>query len=215
MWIVPEKNIAKALKENPHSKILIYCGYDHLIKDTMLGADSWRHAMAGWLKLMTGIEPLTIDQTILTETGDDTLDNPYRKMIRVLCDKDSSISAHSCDSEKDHSVIMVNSSGGLQPKSRYNADFSVYHPDTKYIHGRPTWQITEGKYSKNINAKVKIGFPCLAFVYREAEDYDKAVPTDVIEIKSRDEDVQVILETKCKNVIILKSQQGKRQVLKE
>ena len=197
--IVEVNNIIREIKENPNSKFVIYCGYDHLIKDTMPGSDSWRHAMAGWLRLITGIDPLTIDQTVLTETGEDTIDNPYRALIHA-----------------DHSVLMIDGNGrSLKPKTRYNADFSVYHPDTKYLHGRPVWQITEDKYSLNINAKVKIGFPCLALVYREGEDYDQAVPTDVIEIKNKEEDIDVILETKHKNVIILKNEQGKAQVIKE
>jgi len=197
--IVEAKNIIKMLNENPKSKIIIYCGYDHLIKDTMPGSDSWQHAMAGWLRLMTGIDPLTIDQTILTETGEDTLDNPYRAMIHA-----------------DHSVVMIDDSAhSLKPKTRYNADISVYHSNTKYIHGRPDWQINEGKRTENINKKIIIGFPCLAFVYREGEDYDNAVPTDVIEIQRKDQDVDVILERKYKNVIVLMNPQGQKQVMKE
>lgn len=197
--LVEAKNIIRTLKENPESKIILYCGYDHLIKDTMLGADSWHHAMAGWLKLMTGIDPLTIDQTILTETGEDTLDNPYRAMIHA-----------------DHSVVMINDSNhSLKPKMRYNADISVYHPDTKYIHGRPDWQINADKRTENIHKKITIGYPCLAFVYRAGEDYDSAVPTDVIEIENANEDVHVILEKKYKNVIVLKNLQGQKQIINE
>lgn len=191
------ENIARKVRENPHSKFVIYCGYDHLIKDTMPGADSWRHAMAGWLKLMTGIEPLTIDQVTLTETGLDSMDNPCRRMIHT-----------------DHSVVMVDdSSHSLKPKSKYNADISVYHPDTKYIHGRPDWQITGDKKTENISKKIAIGFPCMAFVYRSGEDYEKAVPTDVIEIQNREEDIHVILEKKQKNVIVLLNTQGQQQII--
>jgi hypothetical protein len=196
--IVEFNNLMKVFKENPNSKFIIYCGYDHLIKDTMPGADSWRHAMAGWLRL-AGVDALTIDQTILTETGEDTLDNPYRAMIHA-----------------DHSVVMINDSGhSLKPKTRYNADISVYHPDTKYIHGRPDWQLNADKRMKNINGKISIAFPCLAFVYREGEDYDTAVPTDVIEIENAKEDIQVILEMSYKNVIILKNPQGQKQIISE
>ena len=193
------ENIVQKLKENPNSKFIIYCGYDHLIKDTMPGADSWRHAMAGWLKLMTGIDALTINQVVLTETGKESWDNPYRGMIHA-----------------DHDVVMVNDSGSsLRPKTKYNADISVYHPDTKYIHGRPDWQIPDDKRTENINNKITIGFPCLAFVYRAGEDYDKAVPTDVIEIETAKDDVHVILEKKYKNIIILKNPQGQKQVIPE
>ena len=193
------KNIAKELEAHPESRILIYCGYDHFIKDTMPGADSWHHAMAGWLKLFTGIEPLTIDQVTLSETGVDSMDNAYRKLMSF-----------------GSLVVMINDSGkSLMPKRKYNADITVYHPNTSYIHGRPGWQVNEGRYLKNISAKINIGFPCLAFVYREGENYELAVPTDIVELTDKHDDMQVILEKQYKNVIVLKNRQGQRQVIEQ
>ncbi len=191
--------IIKMIEAHPSAKFLIYCGYDHHIKDTIPGADSWGHAMAGWVKLKTGIDPMTIDQVTLTEMATDSIESPYRRLI------------HS-----DHTTIMLNSSRqSLKPKPKYNADYSLYHPDTKYIHGRPTWQISEEKRTENINAKITIGYPCLAFVYRQGEDMASAIPADVIEIKSKEEDIHVILEKKYKNVIVLKNQRGEKQVIYE
>jgi hypothetical protein len=197
--LVQAQNIVKKLREYPDSKFVIYCGYDHLIEDTMPGNDSWHHAMAGWLKLMTGIDPLTINQFEMMETSVPSSDNPYRALIHA-----------------DQAVVMIDDSGrSLMPKVKYNADISVYHPDTKYIHGRPDWQITADKRTENINQKITIGFPCLAFVYRQGDDFDEAVPTDVVEIKARDEDVHVILEKNYNNVIVLKNLQGKLQFINE
>lgn len=192
-------NIIRMIKEHPHSKFVIYCGYAHLIKDTIIKEDGWRHAMAGWLRLKTGIDALTIDQVTLTETGVDSFDDAWRRMIH-----------------EDKPVIMIDDKGrSLKAERQYNADISVYHPDTKYIHGRPDWQVTDDKRTESINHKITIGLPCLAFVYRAGEDYEKAVPTDVIEIKNKEEDIHIILEKKQKNVIVLLNPKGEQQIIFE
>ena len=56
--------VERILKDNPKAKILVHAGYDHIDETgELVGAKT----MAQRLKQMTGIDPLTIDQTEMTE----------------------------------------------------------------------------------------------------------------------------------------------------
>lgn len=56
-------NLSKVLKQDPTSKILVYAGYDHIHK----GNDNGWKKMAQFVEEITGIEPLSIDQTVHSE----------------------------------------------------------------------------------------------------------------------------------------------------
>ena len=57
-------NIARILKQDPEAKIFVYAGYGHIAEKSTT-PDFIPMGMA--FKRMTGIDPLTIDQTDMTE----------------------------------------------------------------------------------------------------------------------------------------------------
>ena len=77
------KNIRALLDTNPCARILIHCGYDHLIETEIKG---WEKAMAGRLKEYTGIDPFTISETWLTEMGDTAYESHIFRMLNLNYD---------------------------------------------------------------------------------------------------------------------------------
>lgn len=64
--IAQARNIIRFIDQNPHGKLLIHCGHDHVIEG-MPSSRAWEKAMAGRLKEYTQIDPFTIDQTQFAE----------------------------------------------------------------------------------------------------------------------------------------------------
>ncbi|MGE0568119.1 MAG: hypothetical protein AB7O73_09235 [Bacteroidia bacterium] len=172
------KNIQKILKKDPNAKILIHCGYDHIVETHYPG---WGKAMAGRLYEFTGIDPFTIDQVNLTEHSLEEQQNPYWSLINL-----------------DYYAMFVDSSGqlfsGLSKEKRYDAE--VYHPKTNWKFGRPQWVFENGRTPYFIRNKINLKFPCLvfAFIKRERKQSKKAIPFDIIELKSATENKALSLK---------------------
>lgn len=159
------KNLQTLLNKDSGAKIIVYCGFGHIIEDTLPG---WGKAMAGRLKEFTGIDPYTIDQIVLSERSKKDLESPYFKMIHsnrysVLTDKDG------------------------KPFNNNKVDVLLYSPATKYIYGRPHWIFENGKIPHFFNPKeITIPFPVIAKAYGETDEIGQVIPVDIIEIKSKD-----------------------------
>ena len=185
-------NIKKIIDRNPGAKMIIYCGYDHVYEDSL---HNWMGLpMAGQLKRLTGINPLTIDQTELSEYG--IIGNRYRKLIH-----------------EDYDAVFVDSTqhyfnAANPPKS---ADLSIYHPDTRYIMNRPGWLVRPETELKDLHKKIKVGYPCLVKIYMESDDFHHAVPIDVIEITSPDEPKTSLIYKHKKQIAVVISKQGQTQ----
>lgn len=65
------KNIYKILKEKPDAKIFVYVGFGHIEKDTLIGDK--RKKMAFYFKKLSGINPLTINQTTINADNKEDL----------------------------------------------------------------------------------------------------------------------------------------------
>ncbi|MBC7848705.1 MAG: hypothetical protein H7Y31_03160 [Chitinophagaceae bacterium] len=189
------ENIKAVIDENPHAKFIIYCGYSHAIEDST--HNNWGLAMAGRLKRMTGIDPLTIDQVELTETGTPPFDNAFRQVIDL-----------------DYSAVFVDGKGIAFGKAHDYKwyDANVYHPTTKFINGRPGWLYYDNKESVNVADKITIAFPCLVFAYKESEDIGQAVPVDVIELKDKHDTKKLILYKNSRYNILIKNRSGEKQL---
>ena len=84
--------------------------------------------MASILKEQTKIDPLTVDQTILSERSSSEYEHPIRQetAARGLLDRES--------------IVLTEDNGetfdiGIEA----GADIHVVGPETKYADGRPTW----------------------------------------------------------------------------
>jgi hypothetical protein len=159
------RNIRRILAADPQAKLIIHCGFGHLSERPSPEGDKW---MAAYLKEQTGIDPFTIDQTVLTEAATlATSSRYYRPQLGA------------------QSAVLLNAEG--QPFSaeplRLSADASVYHPPTRLVQGRPDWLFAEGRQPVAVGARVKIPFPCQVLAYVAGEPAE-AVPVDVIELAS-------------------------------
>jgi hypothetical protein len=186
-------NIKAFMNNNVNGKYIIYCGFDHAIEDSI--HNDWELAMAGRLKALTGINPITVDQVQLTETSSSDFDNPYRKLINV-----------------NYSSVFIDSAGNTFNKANLSKkfDLNLYHPDTKYQNGRPDWLYRANYKSCNIVSKITIDFPCLVCAYIKLE-YPKGVPVDVISLENKDSNKCLILSNKDKFIVVCKNQKGQMQ----
>lgn len=195
------KNIKKILDKDPKAKILIHCGYDHLIERDI---PVWEKAMAGRLFEFTGINPFTINQVKLTERSSMKFENSHFKMMSV-----------------NYSAIFIDSIGNLFNGSEYLKDYDVdvYHPRTKWIEGRPEWVFENNRKAKFINNKVTTEFPCLVLAYLSKEsisekgNYKILIPYDIIELKNKQDKKALSLEAGDYDLLI-RDVKGHKQKLK-
>ncbi len=170
-------NVKKFMDNHTDGKVVIHCGWYHAIEsDFPKGkTNNW---LAYHLKQMTGKNPLTIYQDILTERGTGTK-SPYYELTK-----------------SEEISVLLNEQGDVfnGKKGDTHFDLFVYHPPTKYINGRPNWLLSiesntmvEVKRSK----LSKLNYPIIIQAFLKRED-PRAVPVDQIELKS-DKDKKVLI----------------------
>ena len=179
------KNIKKIIDQKPNQKFIIHCGFDHVLEGNH---KNWGKAMAGRLYEFTGINPLTINQTKYSERSNPKLNNSLLKALNL-----------------NEPSILLNKNGKPLKYIRREAftDIAVLHPTTKYLNGRPNWLFDSQKKDVKINLKdINISFPVMALAYLKNEDINKAIPTDIIEIKYRNKIGHFALENGIYNIVI-------------
>lgn len=124
--------------------------------------------MAGRLKEFTGIDPYTINQIVLSERSKTDLESSYYRMTHV-----------------DKYAVSIDRDD--KPFNNNKVDVLLYSPRTKYVYGRPDWIFENKKYPYFLNPKeITISFPIIVQAYMEPDEIGKAIPIDIIEIKSKD-----------------------------
>jgi len=153
----------RTFAKRPDTRLVVNAGYMHIQKAGKFfdGAAMAQHFMS-----ISGIDPLTVDQTILIphEHGED--DHPvYRRIAQA--------------GRLAHPTVFRNAAGkpwSLRPAA---FDISVAFPAETYIRGRPTWA-TIGDLRKPYTVTsdlCKNAFPCLVEARYEKEG-DDAIPAD-------------------------------------
>ncbi|MBN8736814.1 MAG: hypothetical protein J0H27_11165 [Xanthomonadales bacterium] len=156
------KHLWKILKDDPHAKLVVNAGYGHIQKTgQFLGAQS----MAEHFVKDSGINPLSVEQTILIPHLDGSMNHP---------DYDAIIGAV----HPDRPIVFVDKDG--KPWSlRPGYDVSVIFPEEHFVNGRPTWAGLWGaRVPYTVNGTVcQDHWPCMvaAFYADEGED---AIPAD-------------------------------------
>lgn len=166
------QNIQKILLLDPNARIVVQAGYDHIREDS-IGGD-WGKAMAGRVKEMTGIDPLTINQEKLTEKSSPLFENPYYKLVTA-----------------QEASVLINTKGQVfsGPPGSKMYDVRIFHPPTQYQYGRPQWLQLQGRrrpiFVKPLSSTLT--YPCLVFAYHDKENPELAVAADIIELRSEAE----------------------------
>lgn len=174
-------NIKKIIDKDSNAKILLHCGFGHLIETEV---PHWGKAMAGRLIEYTGINPFTIDQVKLTEHSNTKFESPYFTSLKL----------HDPMLKLDDYFLFIDSTGNLFNGSKDHKEYDacLYHPRTKLINGRPHWVFENHRKPYIIN-KDSLEFPCLVFAYLANENLTVArkelepSPFDVIELKSKED----------------------------
>jgi len=181
--IAQARHVEAILKQDPKAKILLHCGYDHVIEVPL--TNSWQKAMAGRLKEFTGIDPMTIDQQQWTELSQPTKEHPLYQSMNLR-----------------EASIYINAKGEVYPGlSLGRTDVQVAHPRTRYRYGRPTWLLRAGQWKPYFlkRKQFSLKLPCLALAYRADELIGKQnfggqpIPVDVVELRSWEERKALIL----------------------
>ena len=144
-------NIYRALQKDTTARMLVLASYTHISEKE--GEDGFI-PMALAFKRMSGIDPLTIDQTDMTEEGN----FGYGRVLYQAYLQKFSI--------RTPSIAMVNN----VPVNVINGDLydiSVIHPPTTYQDGRPTWLNLGGLRQP---VPIKPGSPSVFFVQAYYQD---------------------------------------------
>ncbi|MGH1385085.1 hypothetical protein [Kordia sp.] len=163
------KNIQKILEKDSKAKILIHCGFDHVLEGKHR---SWEKAMAERLKEYTGIDPLTIHQVKYSERGNSKNNHPMLKAFDI---KTSAV------------LLDKNDTPFKYTRREAWSDIAVFHPNTTYIDNRPNWLFTNENQQVNIDLEpIKIDFPIMILAYKKGENIKTAVPVDIAEAATKD-----------------------------
>ena len=161
--------IAASLKKNPKARIIVNAGFAHIQKaGVYLGGKS----MAQHFQRLTGIEPLCIEQTMMTPHLKSNKDHPYYTAIMAM-------------QKPTVPVIYVNVDGKPWSLKKEGYDASVVFPPEVYRRERPTWLALGGlRLPYQISGTIcNLEYPCLIEARYKDED-DGAIPADraVIEL---------------------------------
>lgn len=118
-------NLMKVLfTREPHAKVLIHVGHGHVNEAPRRDTDGVEYfMMAARLKQLTGIDPLTINQTTLTD-----LQPGMRDAYAIAAAKAG---------KRD--VVLIDRDRPLLLGEAPGTDLQVVHPARRYRYGRPTW----------------------------------------------------------------------------
>ena len=200
--VAQARYVEAILKRDPNAKILIHCGYDHVLEVPL--KNNWQKAMAGWLKEFTGIDPLTIDQQQWTELSQPVKEHPLYQAMHL-----------------SEASVFVHATGAVYlGLALGRTDIQVAHPRTRYTHGRPNWVLAGGRKKPYVlkPAQCSLKLPFLVQAYRMAEWNDvsapiyQAIPADIIELTSWPDRKALILPVGTYRVM-LRDKQGNQQEL--
>ncbi|SKA12566.1 hypothetical protein [Sediminibacterium ginsengisoli] len=121
-------NIYNIIKKDSNAKILVHAGYGH-IEEAALSDD--HIPMAAYFKIISGIDPLTVNQVSMSEGATDNYELlTYENWLRIHA--------------TTQSVIPVLADTPIDPFETRLNDLYVIHPPTIYKNGRPGWLAMDG-----------------------------------------------------------------------
>lgn len=168
----------KIFARDPGAKVVIHVGYSHI------NEEEW---LAYYLKLDLGFDPLTIDQTRISEKSELRYEpETYSWIVDNL--------------QFDYPIVLINDKGAIWSSARNEHDISVVWPRTQYELGRPDWARLSRDHLTIDTRWCKEKFPCTVEVFRLA-DAD-AVPLDRAIVTGADEEVGIFFDNGS-NVIVV------------
>lgn len=159
--------VDRVLARNPRSKILIYVGFHHATEAPILREGKPTSWMATRLKLRTGIDPLTIDQTTFMPVPTSVPSRPIYPLAAAKA--------------QGRSIVLMTWGKPLVIGEYAGAvDLQVVHPVVPPVDGRPGWLADLDRKPVRIPERLRPGSGSAliqAFARNDAVD---AVPLDQV-----------------------------------
>src|SRR3954447_11221389 len=155
--------VARTLALDPRARIVVHAGYDHVAKGTFPGSAP---RMAMRFRELTGIDPLSVDQVLMTEHSAPEYEEPLYRALDAA-------------GRLSRNTVFLDPAGRPWSADPARFDVTVFHPRTRYEQGRPQWLRMNGlRRSYALPADLCAGaLPCLVEARAAAEGPD-AVPVD-------------------------------------
>lgn len=163
-WWQAKNIVNRVFDIDNDAKLLVHAGYAHIHES---GTDSWA-PMTYFLSQFTGLDPLTIDQTVYSERSRPELEHPLRRRAGEL------------GLLGEEAIVLVDSEG--QPNRPHEAvDLAVFGVSTRYANGRPTWMGMGGRRrAMNFDTPECAARACIVEARRAG--FTDEVPLDRIEV---------------------------------
>ncbi len=167
-------NIKKMMDQHLGEKFLIHCGWYHAIESNYPKRRDGRY-MAHHLKQMTGMDPITVYQDVLSEKYLYTESPVYSQL-----DGDMGI------------VVRKNDGSPLQLVDHF--DLLVFHPRTSFQYGRPSYLLSNpGWTTVELSLdEYDLTFPVRIEATLQSEEIE-ATPLDRMEQLSRYQNLRLVL----------------------
>lgn len=159
--------VDRTFAKDPKAKVLVHCGYDHLRK---IKSEHWT-PMGYFLKQMTGLEPLTVDQVKLSERGAPEFEDSVRREAKRL------------GLVKDAPIVLADGEGLPLPLDA-DIDVHVLAPRTRYERERPTWMGMFGR-RRGVAVETPQCAQTRCIIAARAVNEPDAVPFDRLELSQR------------------------------
>ncbi|HEX4481296.1 MAG TPA: hypothetical protein VH082_10835 [Rudaea sp.] len=158
-----ERLYQEVFKKDPTAKLIVNAGFAHVQKTGKYLRGS---SMGEFFKQISGIDPLTIEQTMMIQHGRSNQDHPYY----------AAIVQHLKLTQPSVFVAADGKPWTLKP-DKY--DMSVVFPTYQVIKQRPNWLVLNGeRVAYSLGSEIcRNQYPCLIEAFYSGED-DNAVAAD-------------------------------------
>ena len=161
----------RVFKADPNARLIVNAGYAHIVES---GKFLDGGSMAQHLKRISGVDPLTIEQTMLIEHSIPSEDHPIYRAIRAAL-------------HPTQATVFTDAQGKPWTLHPGQYDVSVYFPPDDLHDGRPGWLSLGGQRMQYAvtGEMCRSTFPCLIEA-RYANESDDAVPADRVVMGLKD-----------------------------
>jgi hypothetical protein len=161
--------VERILKADPKARIVVHAGFDHINESGTIGGAK---PMAVRFRELTGIDPLTVDQTAMTEQADTTYeDYRYRFLMKRV---------------RRQTPFILRSGDSVWTAHPGRHDVTVISPRAVHRGGRPNWLWTMGANVRRAYIASDEACPgaldCV-MTARRADESEDAVPVDILRVQ--------------------------------
>ena len=183
----------RIFQNDPQARVLIHVGYGHNSEGTRANGTK---LLAGYLREFTGIDPLTIDQTLMTERSRPEYEFSLYRMVMTRY-------------KPEKPVVFQNSKEEFWTFKNSGRDITLFSSRSVYLNNRPTWLKLNGERREYLLPKDVCGAQAHCLVRaRIAEESADAVAIDQIEAKTNQ--ANALLLPKGNFVVESEDAQGKK-----